>query len=227
MEELYAGHALDHLNQAETKTLLAAIEQNPELAQELIAYEQALAAIAHTTPTPPPPHLKQQILAQATKSTKQISVLTIGGALSTLLLAIYSLTLRQQLQLQQAQITKQQQMISMLEQPKLSLTTLKGMDRAIQATGNLVSTPGTTKALLFLQNLPPLPPGQIYVVWAESQGKKIGCGSFRPNPQGKDALVIPVPASPTTTLIITQETSDLPIQPPIQPQGPMVMISQT
>ncbi|MDX1976329.1 MAG: anti-sigma factor [Pseudanabaenaceae cyanobacterium bins.68] len=220
-QELYAGHALDQLNEAETAALLAALAQQPELEQELIAYEQTWAAIALTSPTPPPPYLKQRILSQATKPARQLRAVSFVGVITAAILGIYSLSLRQELQLRQAQIAEQKSMIAMLEQPKLNLVALKGMDKAPQATANLVSTPGEPKALLFVQNLPPLPPGQAYVVWAESQGKKIGCGSFRPNADGRGIVVIAVPNSQTDALIITQEASEQ----TTQPQGPMVMSS--
>jgi hypothetical protein len=51
----------------------------------------------------------------------------------------------------------------------------------------------TGKAILALQNLPTLPEGEAYHLWAFTQDKKILCGKFNTTPSGQIVSVLPVP----------------------------------
>jgi len=62
---------------------------------------------------------------------------------------------------------------------------LKGMDMASAASGSIVMTPGEPKVVLILQNLPVLPEGKFYQLWAVVNGEKIPSGQFNASSQGK------------------------------------------
>ena len=112
----------------------------------------------------------------------------------------------------------------MLQAPQTKLVTLKGMDQLSKAAGNVVITPGEAGAIVVLQDLPSLPAGQTYNLWAVANGQKVAAGNFIANPQGRVFVKVPLTSATSdrvTNLVVTIEASPT----PLSPQGPMVMTS--
>lgn len=148
----------------------------------------------------------------------------IGGivALVVVAIAIDNYRLRQQAIAMQRQINGQADLIAMLQQPNTRLVSLKGMDQAVTASGNIVVTPGESQAVLILQNLSPLPDGQAYQLWSIVNGQKIPWEQFRVDQRGTVFAKLSLPENQVVTrLAITVEVSP---SPP-EPTGPMVMLS--
>ena len=148
----------------------------------------------------------------------------IGGiaALVTVAIAVDSYRLRQQIIAMQRQINGQRDLIAMLQQPNTRLVSLKGMDQAVTASGNIVVTPGEPQAVLILQNLSPLPDGQAYQLWSIVNNQKIPWEQFRVDQKGTVFVKLALPQNQAVTrLAITVELSP----PPPEPTGPMVMTS--
>lgn len=120
---------------------------------------------------------------------------------------------------QQAQLVKYQQMVAMLRQPDNRLMTLKGMENP--SSGSLVLVPMEKQAVLTLQNVPPLPKGRMYRLWAQVEGKKLYCTEFEPDADGKVSLTIPLDQlgnARSVAVTIDPQTADTG-----QPVGEMVM----
>ncbi len=148
----------------------------------------------------------------------------IGGivALVALAIAVDNYRLRQQTVAMQRQINGQADLIAMLQQPNTRLVSLKGMDQAVTASGNIVVTPGESQAVLILQNLSPLPDGQAYQLWSIVNNQKIPWEQFRVDQRGTVFAKLSLPDNQAVTrLAITIEVSP---SPP-EPTGPMVMLS--
>ena len=148
----------------------------------------------------------------------------IGGlaALVAVAIVVDSYRIRQQVFAMQRQITGQRDLIAMLQQPNTRLVSLKGMDQAVTASGNIVMTPGESQAVLILQNLTPLPDGQAYQLWSIVNNQKIPWEQFRVDQKGTVFVKLSLPENQAVTrLAITVELSP----PPSEPTGPMVMTS--
>lgn len=117
------------------------------------------------------------------------------------------------------QLVNYQKMISMLRQPDNRLITLKGMEG--EASGSLVLVPIEQQAVLTLKNVPPLPQGRMYRLWAQVQGKKVYCTEFEPDAEGMVSLTIPLDQlgdAQSVAVTIDPQSADT-----AQPAGNMVM----
>ena len=88
----------------------------------------------------------------------------------------------------------------------------------------MIVDPGTLEGLIVFENLPPLPEGQTYALWAIYQGQTIACGEFNSDDQGSIAATLVLPdvyqAKPwVKEVIITVESAT----GSEQPTGPTVM----
>jgi putative transposase len=105
---------------------------------------------------------------------------------------------------------------------RTQLVSLKGMDQASAASGNIVLTPGEPKAVLILRNLPVLPTGQFYQLWSVVNGEKIPWEQFNANNKGAVFVKLSLPSNfEMTDLVVTVEV----LSAPKGPAGPMVMSS--
>jgi hypothetical protein len=181
----------------------------------------------------PPQHLRSAILEAADvsikrNSTSQRSPLAwskIAGSIAALVvlaLGLDNYRIRGQLSTMQAQVAQQKDVIAMLRNPNTHLVSLKGMDMASAASGSIVMTPGEPKVVIILQNLPVLPKGKFYQLWAVVNGEKIPSGQFNASSKGTVFVKLATPTtSKVTALVVTVEVSPA----PRSPTGPMVMTS--
>ena len=72
--DLIAGYALGNLSAEEMAQLRLNLAENPQLSQELVAFQEALVLFAYDLPTSnPPAHLKGQMLGEAAASRSPVS----------------------------------------------------------------------------------------------------------------------------------------------------------
>lgn len=124
----------------------------------------------------------------------------IAGSIAALLVLALGLDnyhIRQELSTMQAQVAQQKDVIAMLQNPNTHLVSLKGMDMASAASGSIVMTPGEPKGVLILQNLPVLPQGKFYQLWAVVNGEKIASGQFNASSQGTVFVKLATPLVPS------------------------------
>ncbi len=109
-------------------------------------------------------------------------------------------TVKQDLNLKIAQIAKQKPvtnnnddraMLSLLQQPNNRLVPLKNMPGQTGA-GSLILVPSKSVAVLVLQQVKPLPLGQVYRTWAIMGDDEMSCADFLPDKDGKVLIKIPL-----------------------------------
>lgn len=239
LEELIAGYVLGNLSPKEAEELRLLLIEHPELATEVHRLQEVLEVMPYALPeVAPPPHLRSTLLEAASADSVGVASprasenpnpvsrgrlrgspllwSNIIGSVAAILAIAFGLDnyhIKQQ-------VVWQKDVISMLQQPDTQLVSLKGMDQASAASGSIVMTPGEPKAVLILQNLPVLPKGQSYQLWAVVNNEKIPWGQFNASKHGKVFVKLSMPSnSQITTLVVTVEVSPT----PTSPAGPMVM----
>jgi len=88
----------------------------------------------------------------------------------------------------------------------------------VMVTGN------PTHNVLMLNDLRPPPPHHVYRLWANVDGREVGCVAFVPTAQGHVAMLIPpMPTSVATSVSVTVEGD----QVGTTPTGPVVLTSSS
>lgn len=221
MPELLAGYVLGDLTPSEIIVVEAYLAAHPEQQAEVASLMLPLDLLSLTLPANnPPPSLRQQILQLAAVETPLTSTPTnqlkvdaqpswkfsaqtvtskIFAGLGLLLVAglgwnSYRLSnelalLKQDLR--HAQIVQDRSIASLLPESNNRYFSLKNMAGKM-GMGSLVMVPNKSVALLVLQKVEPLPPGQVYRVWAIMDNKEMNCAHFLPDADGKVLMQIPV-----------------------------------
>lgn len=138
------------------------------------------------------------------------------GLLISSLFAFDNFQLRQQLQI--AQQVNQQELASVLNQPKSRLLALRDLQERV--VGNVLFTPGNwQQVIVSAQNLPPLPVDKVYRMWLElTNGTVIPCGDFKTDANGKifiklNAQQNPPAGTKAKGVFVTIEGRNAPLQP--------------
>ncbi len=242
VEALTAGYVLDDLSPEEAAQFEQLLRQQPELRSNVAFLQEALAAIPYDLPqVAPPPRLRNQILeaiqapvpqgAPATTSAELIAQVDrqrriswgwlVGGVAALVAMGAIgfdNLRLRQSLQMaEQVNAEKTESLAQILQRPNSKLVSLKGSDTG---TGTLLFTPGKwQEVVLSLQNLPPLPPTEVYRLWLTlSDGAVLPCGEFTTNPQGKVFIRLNPPQTPpkgnkAKGMFVTKAAIGSPLEP--------------
>jgi anti-sigma-K factor RskA len=218
--ELLAGYVLGDLTPAEICRVEQYLTEHPERSTEIGNLMATLDLLPLTLPAANPPTLlRQQILQVAEseavvasspmrppqiRSSSGIWRSTLAG-LGLLLLAglgwhNYRLshelaTVKQDLATQIAQSQQSQtyqSVISLLQQPNNRFLALKNKAGKSMGMGSLVMVPTKSAAVLTLQQMAPLPTGQVYRMWAIMGDEEMACADFLPDAAGKVLMQIPL-----------------------------------
>ncbi|MBD1845625.1 anti-sigma factor [Cyanobacteria bacterium FACHB-63] len=171
LQLLIAGYVLGDLDSDEAAEFEQLLIDNPAIAEEVNRMQKALELSSASPEANPPAHLRSAILAaQASQQSSAISqaanrptrrlpfwsqVLNIAAATMVVALGINNYQLRQALQISQTETARLARLV-------YSLQATKG-GNAASATVEI--DPNRLEAVLTVQNLPPLPPGQVYALW--------------------------------------------------------------
>lgn len=186
LQNLIAGYVLGDLDAAEAAELERLMADNPAIAAGIAQVQKSLEMAYAPTEVVPPPHLRAVILQKSTASStlsqtesqteterSKVShpqpswslpwfdrrLLNLAAVLLIVALAINNYRLWRTLQSVQAIVPK-------IEQTERRLTYMLQSTNAIQdASATVVVDPDLLAAQLEANNLPPLPPGQVYAVW--------------------------------------------------------------
>ncbi len=204
LEALMAGYALGDLSSEEAEELERLLADNPQLATEINRLEETLELLPYALPeVEPPPHLRSAILDAVSVpiSAKPVpklarfpwsKIVASAAALIALALGLDNYRLRQALQ------------ASQIETEKFATLTysLQSTKAAGDASAKVVVNPNNLEAELKIKNLPPLPPGKVYVLWTvlkpdapyttDAKGA-ILTEVFEVNPQGNVSQTFTVP----------------------------------
>jgi Anti-sigma-K factor rskA len=216
--ELLAGYVLGDLTPAEIAIVETYLAAHPEQQAEVAKLMLPLDLLSLTLPADNPPgSLRTKILKQAATEQSVISQSTESSVKSPQtwksilvglgLLSIAGLgwnnyrlshelaTVKQDLKVakiaQKQKFSEYQSVVSLLPQPNNRYFSLKNM-QGKGGVGSLVMVPNKSIALLALQKVEPLPPGQVYRVWAIIGDEEMECAHFAPDINGKVLMQIPL-----------------------------------
>jgi Anti-sigma-K factor rskA len=217
--ELLAGYVLGDLTPVEIAIVETYLTAHPEQQAEVAKLMLPLDLLSLTLPADnPPASLRSQILQSAAaeqrvaiQSAESLPVKSAQTWKSILvglgLLSIAGLgwnnyrlshelaTVRQDLKTakiaQSQKSSEYQSVVSLLPQPNNRYFSLKNM-QGKGGVGSLVMVPNKSIALLALQKVEPLPPGQVYRVWAIIGDEEMECAHFAPDINGKVLMQIPL-----------------------------------
>jgi anti-sigma-K factor RskA len=216
--ELLAGYVLGDLTSSEIIIVEQYLATQPEQQAEIASLMLPLDLLPLTLPANnPSTSLRQQIMQIAeTESAVASSPIrrstvnfssrlwqpAIAGVGLLLLAGLgwnnYRLnhelaTVKQDLSTQIAQ-NKQSQtdqsVVSLLQQPNNRFLALKSMPGKSMGMGSLMMVPKKSSAVLTLQQIPPLPQGQVYRMWAIMGDDEMACADFLPDAEGKVLMQI-------------------------------------
>lgn len=119
------------------------------------------------------------------------------------------------------ELSRYREVVNLLRQPNKRFLNLRGMDSMPSSSGSLVIAPRTDTAILLLQDVPSLPKGKVYRMWAFVNGKKMSCAEFQPNEKGQVFLQLPLDKWGGTTKVVVTIEPDREID---QPTGEKVII---
>lgn len=250
--ELAPLYALDLLTEAERAWVEQQAAASPELQAELAELQATVGAISYSIPVVPvPPDLKSRLFERINESApaaeippspvgqdvaevRQLprrsrsfwqqngrlaaSVLFGITALGSLILGIENYRLRHTLQ-------ANQRIIETLQQLNTNVYTLRGTEKAANASGRVVIDSRQNAFVVLVQNLPDLPTNQAYRLWAIPQGRTQPnyCGQFTSREAAigyRSVLQSACDISGAQLLI----TAELTAAPPV-PAGSLVMKS--
>jgi anti-sigma-K factor RskA len=240
--ELLAGYVLGDLTPEEITLVEQRLARDPQWQAELIALQETLACFPLSLPEScPHPDLGSQILQQAKSHKRTLTLpllsslrarvspvfplqLTTVGIVTFLLIAglgITSVYFRREAVLAQRQLARYEDVITSLRDPSNRLLTLVSIEPTNTASGTLLVIPDAETTILTLENLPPLPPGQVYRLWAIADGNKVDCFDFSPDPTGKVFKHAPLDQflAQASTVLVTVE----PQQNLSEPTGDVVL----
>lgn len=119
------------------------------------------------------------------------------------------------------ELSRYREVVNLLRQPNKRFLNLRGMDSMPSSSGSLVIAPRSDRAILLLQDVPSLPNGKVYRMWAFVDGKKVSCAEFQPNQKGQVFLQLPLDKWGGTTKVVVTIEPDREID---QPTGEKVII---
>jgi hypothetical protein len=227
------------LSPAETEQIGQATALDPNFAVEAASLERAFHSLAFTAQAAPPPRLRARLLEsvrraaahpQPTQTTNRwlqswryaaAASVTLAFVVGGGLLALDDLRLRRTVEMQS-------QAIAMLSEPNIVMSfALQGTGRGDRASGIVLFDLDRKRASIAVSDLPALPPGQTYFLWAKLENKQVPCGAFQLTASGRllHQFTIPVDSytSPVEQLVLTiEKRRDAVVQ-----DGPVVMASKT
>ena len=239
-DELLAGYVLGDLTPEEAAQVKQYLDAHPQRVAEVKALQATLSLLPLALPeTSLSPRLSADLAQAAENLVTQITqkaslqrqtpwrrwtvaAAGIGAIFLTLGLGYDGYRLRKELSIAQTTLQQQSAEIERAQRSGNRLFVLKTASKAQTVSGSLVIAPKSQLALLTIQNLNPLPSGQVYRLWALSHGKKMNCGDFNANAEGQVFLKMPVEELlvHTPTVFVTIESADA--NP--YPKGKMVIL---
>ncbi|MGH8566716.1 MAG: anti-sigma factor domain-containing protein [Gammaproteobacteria bacterium] len=229
-EDLMTRYVLGDLGPSEAEEFERLLAAHPEWAGEVGRLRRALDLMPYATATPPPPHLRARVLhaAQAARRPEIVRapvrvpwrwVFAATAAVLLVAVGVDDYRLRRELTLwQDASIV--------LQQPNVVLPfALRGTGASLGVSGSVLLDLDAEKAGLVIHGLDTLPEDQVYRLWAEVGDKKVPCGQFNASADGTVVIQFPIPVdaytAPISRLIVTRELANA----PLEPLGPVVMLS--
>lgn len=241
LQTLMTGYVLNALPSEEIAELESYFQQQPELLQQLQEYQEVIGLLAHSVQQPAPAHLRDQILAlpqrvsdstapvrpapvKRTLPFRQLAWAKMAGSIAAMILlglGIQNYFLQQRLHSLEAEIKE-------LQEQEIFSFDLKGTQAAKNAAASIILDLTNGQALLAVQNLPPLPAGESYHLWAFTANEKILCGQFNMPASGQWVSHLSIPVEEYTSHVKFMRISREPSTPSLDPgRQVLVMTSES
>jgi len=225
-DERAIDYVLGELRPDEASAFERRLGEDAALAAEVTRLRRVLGLLPHATATEPPPALRGRIVAAAEAHVRGRTAraprrvvwsrfAAAAAAVLALALGIDGYRVRRELGLQR-------ELTATLVEPNVVHTfALAGGG----GYGRVALDMDAKKGAVVLKNLPVLPEGKVYRLWAQVKDQSIFCGDFRASPGGEVVAQFAVPVesytAPIAKLFVTVEAPT----PPTVPVGPPVMVS--
>ena len=218
----------------ESARIEARLSTDPELAAEVRRLRQTLDLLPHAASQTPPAHLRDRVLRDAQAATRRplapqahpprrtstwAPPLALAASIAALFFAYDAYRLRTDLGVQR-------ELAALLSEPNVVLRyELAGVGSGSGSFGGVSLDLDDEKGAVVLRELPELPDGQVYTLWAKVGSDDVPCGSFRSNADGRVLAQFAVPVdsytAPIKKLFVTIE----PDKAAAGPTGPTVLES--
>lgn len=166
---LIAGYVLGDLSAEEAKEFEQLLATNVAIAQEVAQMQQALELSYAPLEESPPSHLRSQIMAahraDSIPSPRSITKLPRLSFLSVRIVGSVAAALIVALSISNYQLWRSLQVMQAQIQPSELLTYSLQAKNARLSSATVAVNPNQLEAMLEVNNLPPLPPDKVYVLW--------------------------------------------------------------
>jgi hypothetical protein len=235
IDELLAGFVLGDLDEEEQQCLRSALAEDPSLQSQLEELRVTLNLLPLAIPAgeAPPPRLRRALMEQEEGRLRhppkprwslRLSGTQVGMAAmacAVLVMGLQVVQLRGEVARQRNIDSANPELPGVIQASRTML--LRGSEGQRGISGQVVVNAGTGYNLLLIKGLPPAPANHVYRLWADVDGKSVGCVRFVPNADGIVSMPIPSePSSHAKALSIYLE----PLRPDeAKPDGPQVLTS--
>lgn len=217
LEELIAGYALNALSVEDAEQFERYLLDRPELLEEVHSYQQTASLLAYAPPrVSPPDRLRSQIMDSIAPSSPKTAPSFSWRKAAIALVAIFSLGVLVDNYLLRRELVTAQSKLNSLKAEENYVFILKGTAVAPTASGKILIDEPSQKIATVIQNLPPLPAGKSYFLWAVSGTEKVRCGKIeRTGNRIVEAIAIPPVRYDglDIKLILTLESAREPVSP--------------
>jgi hypothetical protein len=211
LDELLAGHALGDLDETEQALLRRYLAADPSLRARLEDLTTTLQLLPLALPEQPlpPSRLRQRLLQARSPDAPAAGASPAAPAKPWGKLVMAALATG--LVLTGLQVQQLRQELAQRPAPAASLRVvrtlpLRGEGPGSTASGQVVVQSGLGYNLLKLKGLPSPPPDHVYRLWADVDGRQVGCVQFVPDDMGVVSMPIPIePSSQARRLSIRLE----------------------
>jgi anti-sigma-K factor RskA len=243
-----AGYVLGDLDPVERQQFEQKLRQDPALQAIVGSLQDSFGRLAQTSPLQAAPAgLGDRILAafeqsqalesspsapqhqQASPRFTAIQAALLAAGLATIgwlgldnwQLRTALVTAQNNLQAANQSSSQSSSVAGLLQRPTSKLVALKSASNVTDsAAGTMLFTPGKwQQVVLSLDNLPPIPPDQIYRMWLQlADGQVLPCGEFVPNSSGGIFVTLrpsklPPKGVKAKGVLVTIEMSTAPLKP--------------
>lgn len=221
---LVGPYVLDALPPGEREEFEAHLAQCPECQAEAAELRETAAHLARSAALPPPPDLRQRVLAEAARTrqvpprgrlaataTRRRWVAGLVAAAAVLVVvALGTVTVQAQRRADRAE-----QLTAIVADPGAHSVDLDGEEGTLR----LVVSPDHGASVLVARGLPAPPEGKVYALWYQRDGHMVPAGLFHPDDDG--AVRTRVDGIPTDVVGVTVEPDGGSDEPtlPIVAQG--------
>jgi anti-sigma-K factor RskA len=187
IHELSAPFALDALAPAEREAFEQHLARCAECRETVAVFQDVAADLAYDADAPPPPPaLRERILAEARKDGSNVVALprrrwvgpiaaaaAVAAGIAALALSFWAADLSQQLDDERAALHLSEEAVAVLANPDATRIPLEG------AEGMLVVDEESAEGWLVLRGLETAPAGRTYEAWVIEDGEAAPAGLFR------------------------------------------------